>query len=286
MNEWPLLVFTLLVQASVGMVLMGALAGGWLRRVLTAEQHFTALRPLLLLAPVLAALGLLASVAHLGYPLNAFHALRHVASSWLSREILLASLYLGIVGLAALLALLTRRVSLLLLLLGGLVGLADVGCMAGIYINSAVITWMHLNTAVMFYGTVISLGVMLGAAVLCRGPVSPELMQRLLLTALLGCIVAAAAHWLVTPGYLRFLAQAGAAQPVMLPFDAVAAFLRTAPLRVASAALLMGAIVLLVLLLGPARQRVGMIQRGGLLAAALLVLLAQIGSRYAFFTLH
>jgi anaerobic dimethyl sulfoxide reductase subunit C (anchor subunit) len=284
MNEWPLLVFTLLVQASVGMALIGALGGYWLRRAFTAEQCFLALRPLLLLVPMLAAVGLLASVAHLGYPLNAFHALRHVASSWLSREILLASLYLGIVGLVALLALLTRRVYPSLLLLGGLVGLADVGCMAGIYINSAVVTWMHLNTAVTFYGTVFTLGVMLGVVTLCRGPVSQPLMQRLLLTALLSCVATAAAHWLVTPGYLDFLAQA--ARPVTLPFDAVAAFLRSAPLRMASAALLMAAIALMVLLIYPTRQRVTVLYRSGIAFAALLVLLAQTGSRYAFFILH
>ncbi|PLR45608.1 dimethyl sulfoxide reductase [Chimaeribacter arupi] len=284
MNEWPLLVFTLLVQASVGMVLIGALGGYWLRRAVTAEQRFLALRPLMLLAPVLAAAGLLASVAHLGYPLNAFHALRHVATSWLSREILLASLYLGIVGLAALLALLTRRAYPTLLLLGGLVGLADVGCMAGIYINSAVVTWMHPNTAVAFYGTVFTLGVMLGVVALCRRPVSLPLMQRLLLTALLSSIATAAAHWLVTPGYLHFMAQA--VQPVTLPFDAVAAFLRSAPLRMISTALLMAAIALLVLLLYPARQRVTVLYRGGIAAAALLVLLAHVGSRYAFFMLH
>jgi DMSO reductase anchor subunit len=52
---------------------------------------------------VLASLGLLASALHMGYPLNALNALRHVSSSWLSREIIFASLYLAALGLATLL---------------------------------------------------------------------------------------------------------------------------------------------------------------------------------------
>ena len=53
---------------------------------------------------MLASLGLLASALHMGYPLNAFNALRHVSSSWLSREIIfLPVFYLAALGFATLL---------------------------------------------------------------------------------------------------------------------------------------------------------------------------------------
>lgn len=58
---------------------------------------------------MLASLGLLASALHMGYPLNALNALRHVSSSRLSREIIFASLYLAALGLAVLLMFVKSR---------------------------------------------------------------------------------------------------------------------------------------------------------------------------------
>ncbi|EHC47164.1 Anaerobic dimethyl sulfoxide reductase chain C [Salmonella enterica subsp. enterica serovar Give str. S5-487] len=95
---------------------------------------------------VLACVGLLASALHMGYPLNALNALRHVASSWLSREIVFASLYLAALGLAA-------AFGLALLALAAAFGLVDVFCMAQVYIHASVATWQHSNTLALFFGT-------------------------------------------------------------------------------------------------------------------------------------
>ena len=95
MHELPLLIFTLFLQGSVGVTLWLAFGGAH------ASQR-SALLPAAG-AFVLASLGLLASALHMGYPLNALNALRHVSSSWLSREIIFASLYLAALGLATLL---------------------------------------------------------------------------------------------------------------------------------------------------------------------------------------
>ncbi|TAT62435.1 dimethyl sulfoxide reductase, partial [Enterobacter cloacae] len=95
MHELPLLIFTLFLQGSVGVTLWLALGGAQAsprNALLPAAGAF-----------VLACLGLLASALHMGYPLNALNALRHVSSSWLSREIVFASLYLAALGLATLL---------------------------------------------------------------------------------------------------------------------------------------------------------------------------------------
>ena len=97
MHELPLLIFTLFLQGSVGVTLWLALGGAQAsprNALLPAAGAF-----------VLACLGLLASALHMGYPLNALNALRHVSSSWLSREIVFASLYLAALGLATLLML-------------------------------------------------------------------------------------------------------------------------------------------------------------------------------------
>ncbi|MDU1297489.1 MAG: DmsC/YnfH family molybdoenzyme membrane anchor subunit, partial [Enterobacter hormaechei] len=87
MHELPLLIFTLFLQGSVGVTLWLAFGSTQRSALLPAAGAF-----------VLASLGLLASALHMGYPLNALNALRHVSSSWLSREIIFASLYLAALG--------------------------------------------------------------------------------------------------------------------------------------------------------------------------------------------
>lgn len=146
MHELPLLIFTLFLQGSVGVTLWLAFGGA----------HTTPRSALLPAAGafVLASLGLLASALHMGYPLNALNALRHVSSSWLSREIIFASLYLAALGLAVLLMFSNKPGWKLLLAVAGLVGLVDVFCMAQIYMHASVVTWQHINTLVLFIGSV------------------------------------------------------------------------------------------------------------------------------------
>ncbi|EBC3063791.1 hypothetical protein WP66_002875 [Salmonella enterica subsp. enterica] len=100
MHELPLLIFTLCLQGSVGVTLWLALG-----RQYAVEGRVPArgALPAMAGAFVLACVGLLASALHMGYPLNALNALRHVASSWLSREIVFASLYLAALGLGVVL---------------------------------------------------------------------------------------------------------------------------------------------------------------------------------------
>ncbi|OLN32549.1 dimethyl sulfoxide reductase anchor subunit family protein [Desulfosporosinus metallidurans] len=80
--EWPLITFTVLGQVGIGIILML----WWLNR-----DHLDSklLRKGTLVSGILLALALLASLFHLGHPEAAYRALTHLASSWLSREILL-----------------------------------------------------------------------------------------------------------------------------------------------------------------------------------------------------
>lgn len=88
-----------------------------------------------------------------GYPLNALNALRHVASSWLSREIVFASLYLAALGLGVVLLFFRKPGWQPLLALAAAFGLVDVFCMAQVYIHASVATWQHSNTLALFFGT-------------------------------------------------------------------------------------------------------------------------------------
>ena len=158
MHELPLLIFTLFLQGSVGVTLwlaFGEARASQSRLLLPAAGAF-----------VLASLGLISSALHMGYPLNALNALRHVSSSWLSREIVFASLYLAALGLATLLMFAKKPGWKLLLVVAGVAGLVDVFCMAQIYMHASVVTWQHINTLVLFLGSV---GIIGSALMAVRG---------------------------------------------------------------------------------------------------------------------
>lgn len=83
MKANSLVLFSVLSQAAVGTSVVSALLPG---------------APAARLALPLAALGLIVSLAHLGTPLGAVRALANLRSSWLSREVLLTSLFTAAAG--------------------------------------------------------------------------------------------------------------------------------------------------------------------------------------------
>jgi len=93
LKERPLILFTLLMQLSVG----AFLSLGWLYFLfLNQVGTSTAIQltsPGFLAIGLLVALGMLASLLHLGTPRNAYRALLNWRSSWLSREILFTILF-------------------------------------------------------------------------------------------------------------------------------------------------------------------------------------------------
>ena len=82
--HWPLIVMTVLTQLSVG-----TFTAIWCLQVFGAQSHRTAA----LVALVVAMLALTASTLHLGRPIHAARALRMWRRSWLSREVLLFTLF-------------------------------------------------------------------------------------------------------------------------------------------------------------------------------------------------
>lgn len=289
MHEWPLVIFTLLLQGSVGLVLVSALFARWLRVEQTEELRFIALRSALVLACIMAGLGLLASVAHLGYPLNALNSLRHIGSSWLSREIAVASLYLGLLCLVTLRALLVRRISPLQLLFVGLVGLVDVYCMAAIYFHSSVTTWMHWHTYLVFYGAVLALGAALGAVAIAlpvRRKISGELALRLLMSVLLLVAFSLLVRLIGQLDYLSWLSVTLLHEAsVTFPLRPQQALIDTVGLRMMGWGLQMIGVGLMIAALWQGRRGVLTAMPGLLLAGCLCVILAELVARHIFFTL-
>lgn len=196
--EWPLVFFTIFAQMAVGylvMVVPGA-AG-------KANPRWTYLLPAGILATAM-----VISLGHLGHPENAYRALIHLASSWLSREVLLFSLcfllllaaYLAAKGGKQPLA----RLAAVLALASGLLGVL---ASALIYVLPARPAWYNFHTVLTFFLTALLLGPALG---MCLEQLLPGLApwlegglaSRALVSLLLLSIISSLS-------YLTFLAAAG-----------------------------------------------------------------------------
>ena len=165
MHEWPLLIFTVCMQAAIGGMLMLWL---YYKKISDSgeEKTFTAMRMPLLIIAGLSLIGLIASFTHLGTPTNAFNTIRNIGSSWMSREILVTGLFIAAAFITAGLAIIQKKINPTLLLVSTLIGLVDIYCMAAIYAKTLVSGWNSINTFTSFYGTALVLGPVLVASFL------------------------------------------------------------------------------------------------------------------------
>lgn len=169
MHEWPLVIFTLLMQASIGCLAVALLCKLRLGASLNDAQSANMMRAPLLFAFVFGAAGLLASLLHLGNPLHMFYTLMHVSSSWMSREVLLTGSYMGLLFLTVALLLVKKKLSMGLVALSVLVGLLDVYAMSAIYANTLFTLWGGWFTFAGFYGTTLLLGGIIACLLIMPG---------------------------------------------------------------------------------------------------------------------
>jgi len=139
-SELPLVAFTLLGQMAAGMALFSFSSGP-----LTT--------PFLIVMGALIGASGLASLLHLGRPMNAWRALTHLKKSWLSREILMFVLF----GASWLLSLAMPGMGKLPLTICG-IGL--VYSMAQVYRLRSVPAWDTNRTLLAFIGSAITLGIL------------------------------------------------------------------------------------------------------------------------------
>jgi len=165
------MLFTLLVQAGVGSFLL---------------TPVTSKREIRFVSLVLTAAGTGISFFHLGNPSKAYFALTNLKSSWLSREILFALIFLALL---TLLLLADRRkgfpstLGRILELLTGLAGIALIFCMSKLYMLATVPAWNSPATPVSFFLTAFLLGTQIAA--LSSGRHIPRLRRLSLLSLLL-----------------------------------------------------------------------------------------------------
>jgi DMSO reductase anchor subunit len=155
--HWPLVVMTVLTQLSVG-----AFATIWLLNLFGAT---TRLGMAAFASLAVGGLALGASTLHLGRPAFAYRALRMWRRSWLSREVLLFSLFSGIAGAYAGLLWLELPGGAVVGALTVLVGIAGVSASACIYRVPSRPAWNTPFTLVQFNLTAGVLGPLFAAAV-------------------------------------------------------------------------------------------------------------------------
>lgn len=155
MHEAPLLIFSFLLQAAIG--LMWFLTLG---KVLYKDKKFTASA---ILVAAMSIIGVIASLVHLGSPFKAFNSLSNIGSSWLSNEVLFVGIFTGIAVVYALVQLKSsnRNIALSLCGAGSVIGIFSVFAMSKVYSTTSIVAWQGANTFVEFYATTLAVGALL-----------------------------------------------------------------------------------------------------------------------------
>lgn len=164
MNEWALLVFSVCIPAAVGGFLFLWFSH---RNIVKAGQDpFKVMKMPLLVLAGLSIIGLFASFFHLGSPASAFYTILGFGRSWMSNEIVFTGIFIALACITTGLAIMQKKVNPILLLVTGIVGLIDVYCMAKLYSVTQVTGWNNVNTYLVFFGTVFTLGPVLSASLM------------------------------------------------------------------------------------------------------------------------
>jgi anaerobic dimethyl sulfoxide reductase subunit C (anchor subunit) len=162
-SEWALVAFTILAQMSVGSFWVLGFVHVYAQRQAGEEEADRLSDRALLVIGVLLLLGLLASLLHLGDPLNSFRAVSNLGSSWLSREILFGVLF-GVLG--VLFAIMQWRkigsftVRTIVALLASLAGLGLITSMSMVYRLATQPSWDTPATPILFFTTTLLLGLL------------------------------------------------------------------------------------------------------------------------------
>jgi anaerobic dimethyl sulfoxide reductase subunit C (anchor subunit) len=192
MSEWPLIVFTLAIQLAAGLALATTLFDR------AAVSPGGAVRPLGLAIFPLAAIGLLASMFHLGRPLSAWKSLLNLGQSRLSLEVLLTMLFVAAAFSYSYSWWMNRTEHRFMIgIVTSLLAAAAVASSASIYVLPTQPAWNSGWVPVSFFGTALVLGGSAASALVhLKGP--RNLLGYALAGALAGSLlVVVAAIWMI-----------------------------------------------------------------------------------------
>ncbi|SHN75848.1 dimethyl sulfoxide reductase anchor subunit family protein [Desulfitobacterium chlororespirans] len=266
MEEFALIIFTICVQAAVGLMVFTAVA---------KQLNKTGVFKIAVAASAgLAVVGLLASFLHLGHPLAAVNTLTRFATSWLSREIWFTSAFTGLTVFAVLLLYFkpaAKKALNTLIILAAAIGLIDVLAMASVYTSSSVAAWQSGSIVVEFYAAAISMGALLFLALSAKEDTGR--MRKIVAISVAAAFVIQAVVML--PYYNSF----GGSDNLALQQSHAILSSMTPAMVLKWAAILVGAGLLFL----PAKEKSKEVPI--ILGATALVLLGQIVGRYLFFAI-
>jgi DMSO reductase iron-sulfur subunit len=147
--HWPLVVMTVLTQLSVG-----GFTSIWLLEIYDAHAH----RWAALVALAVAGIALASSTLHLGRPIHAVRALKMWRRSWLSREVLLFTLFANAAAAYSVALWMRWPGATFLGALTVVFGIAGVGASARLYLVPGRPGWNSPFTILEFYLTAVLLG--------------------------------------------------------------------------------------------------------------------------------
>lgn len=298
-HEWALVAFTILSQMSVGTFLVLGIVHFFARRragIEAAEQLSDI--ALLAIGPVII-LAFVASLFHLGNPLNAYRAVASLGSSWLSREILSGILFAAVGGLFALMQwrkIGSETLRSVIAWIAALIGLFFVYAMAQVYMMRTVPTWNTWYTPASFFTTTFLLGaVAVGAAFVAsyaylgrkepeEAAAQSELLRQTLYWIAIASIVMLGVEFVIIPAYLAFQ-YAGEASAIAalraLVGEYGTLFILRLVLVFVGAGLLAVALVRNTLKAGSERSLAGLAY-----AAFALVLVSEVTGRFLFYATY
>ncbi|MEQ5110649.1 dimethyl sulfoxide reductase anchor subunit family protein [Providencia vermicola] len=166
MHEFPLVIFTLFMQASVGCLVVSLLC---YCRILEGNEKKQLIKKPVVASFVLGCVGLLGSLFHMGNPLHMFYTMVHISSSWMSREVWATAIYMALLFLSTALLLLKNKANNALLVLSAIAGLVYMYAMSALYANTLFNLWGGLFTYASFFGAVLLVGGVIAASLLVGG---------------------------------------------------------------------------------------------------------------------
>ena len=218
-REWALLIFTILGQIATGslLVLMVVRAYAVKKAGVDQADRLTD-KPLYIVFPIML-LALLASVFHLGNPINIVGAVPNLGTSWLSREVVTAVVFVILAGLYTLMQwrkISTDTIRTVIGWIAALVGIFQTYAMAMVYMIRTQPSWNTFATPITFLVTCLLLGALLIAVAIVATHSQDKEQTSLLRDVLRGIAVAAIVlvgiEFVVLPVYVVYLsAQGGAA---------------------------------------------------------------------------
>ena len=167
--EWPLVIFTLLMQMSLGLFIL--LVAFWFLAPESMNTYFLddLSSTAFLIIDALLIIGVLIASSHLDHPINARLAMSNLKKSWLSREMLLGLSFGCIMAILSGLRWLDVRsafISNLLLITGSALGVALLYAIPRIYMLRTVPTWNSIIVPLSFFSTSLLFGSILLAIII------------------------------------------------------------------------------------------------------------------------